>query len=395
MAPKKLRRFEPQRHPNGGYRTRCPNSASFGDEMSRLNLRRLTVGLLFVAACGLLAAASQDQTQQQAPAPPPAAATTTPMPPAVKQPYQQENPEQLQQLVAPIALYPDPLVASVLAASAYPSEIAQAYDWYSPRRNLSPQELATEADKQSWDPSVKSLLAFPPVLQNLATNLAWTSQLGDAYYNQPTDVTNAIQEMRRQAKTHKILKSNDQIEVKDKNGYITIEPKNPDSQVVYVPAYDPWIAYGYPIAPWPGWVGVPGVWYDGPGLYFGLGFGLGPFWGFGWGWPAWGFDWWGGGIWFGGGPYWGRGWDHWDRGRYYGGHPGFGYRGRPSEGFSRGFTDRNPGLRSGPFSGYGHGAESRGFSARGQQSFGGFRGGGFGGGGFGGGGFHGGGGGRR
>ncbi len=370
----------------------------FGDKMSRLNLHIITVGLTFVVACALLAAPSQDQTQQQAP--PASGAPPAPSQPPAQRPYQQENPEQLQQLVAPIALYPDPLVASILAASAYPSEIAQAYDWLAPRRNLSPQEIAAEVDKQTWDPSVKSLIAFPPVLQNLATNLSWTSELGDVYYNQPTDVTNAIQELRRQAKKHKILKSNDQIKVEDKHGYITIEPKNPDSQVVYVPAYNPWIAYGYPIAPWPGWVGVPGVWYDGPGLYFGVGFGLGPFWGFGWGWPAWGFDWWGGGIWFGGGNYWGRGWDHWDRGRYYGGHPGFANRGRPDEGFGRGFDGRNPGLRSGPFTGFGHGGESRGFSARGQQSFGGFRGGSFGGGGFrgggfGGGGFHGGGGGRR
>ena len=281
--------------------------------MSRRNLRVITVGLTFAAGCALLAAASQEQTQQQAPPPPPAAAPTAPSQPAAERPYQQENPEQLQQLVAPIALYPDPLVASVLAASSYPSGIAQAYDWLAPRRNLSPQEIAVEADKQNWDPSVKSLLAFPPVLQNLATNLSWTSELGDAYYNQPTDVTNAIQEMRRQAKKHGILKSNDQVKVQDKHGYITIEPKNPDSQVVYVPSYDPWIAYGYPITPWPGWVAVPGAWYDGPGLYFGEGFGLAPFWGFGWGWPVWGFDWWGGGIWYGGGHYWHRGWDHWDR----------------------------------------------------------------------------------
>jgi len=175
--------------------------------MSRLNLHIITVSLTFVAACALLAAASQDQTQQEAPPPPASGAPPAPSQLPAQRPYQQENPEQLQQLVAPIALYPDPLVASILAASAYPSEIAQAYDWLAPRRNLSPQEIATEADKQSWDPSVKSLLAFPPVLQNLATNLSWTSELGDAYYNQPTDVTNAIQEMRRQAKNHKILKS--------------------------------------------------------------------------------------------------------------------------------------------------------------------------------------------
>jgi hypothetical protein len=122
--------------------------------------------------------ASQEQTQQQAPPPPPAAAPTAPSQPAAERPYQQENPEQLQQLVAPIALYPDPLVASVLAASSYPSGIAQAYDWLAPRRNLSPEEIAVEADKQNWDPSVKSLLAFPPVLQNLATNLSWTADVG-------------------------------------------------------------------------------------------------------------------------------------------------------------------------------------------------------------------------
>lgn len=374
-----------------------------------MNPRKRNIGIValtLVAACVLLAASRQDETQQQpAPPPPPAQAAPQPAPqPGPAQPaYSTENPEQLQQLVAPIALYPDQLVASILAASSYPSQIAQAYDWLAPRRNLSPEELAAETDKQDWDPSVKSLLAFPPVLQNLATNLSWTSELGDAYYNQPTDVMNAIQEMRQQAKKHGQLKSNDQIKVQDKNGYITIVEKDTNSQVVYVPEYDPWVVYGYPVDPWPGWVDVPGVWYDGPGLYFGVGFGLGPFWGYGWGWPAWGFNWWGGGIYFGGYHYWGRGFDHFDRGRYYGGHPGFGYRGAPDERSSRGFGGRAPGTRSGPFSGFGHGGEARGFSARGQGSFGGggFRGGGFGGGGFhgggfgGGGGFHGGGGGRR
>ena len=135
-----------------------------------------------------------------------------------------ETPEQLQRLVAPIALYPDSLVASLLAASSYPVQITEANNWLAPRRNLSPQELAAEADKQSWDPSVKELLPFPPVLQNLASNLSWTSELGDAYYNQQADVMNAIQAMRREAKKNKTLKSNDQIHVTDKHGYISIEP---------------------------------------------------------------------------------------------------------------------------------------------------------------------------
>ena len=368
-----------------------------GDKMSRPNLHLATARLTLVVVCALLAAASQDQPQQQLPppSPPSEGATQQQSPPPARQAYQTENPEQLQQLVAPIALYPDSLIASLLAACSFPSQVAQAYDWLAPRLNLSPEEIAAEADKQSWEPSVKSLLAFPPVLQNLAANLAWTSELGDAYYNQPTDVMNAIQQMRREAKKHGTLKSNDQIKVEDKHGYITIEPKDPESRVVYVPAYDPWVVYGFPVAPWPGWVTVPGVWWDGPGLYFGVGFGLGPFWGYGWGWPAWGLRWWGGGIYFGGGPWHPWGPTFFDRGYYYHGDPGFAHRYPSTEQFNRGFEGRAPGTRSGPFSGFGNGGETRGFSARGQGSFGGFHGGGFGGGGFGGGGFHGGGGGRR
>jgi uncharacterized membrane protein YgcG len=354
---------------------------------------RPIVALAFTVLAGsaLLALAAQDQGQP----PPPPSPQAEPEPPAPQstQPYQTENPEQLQQLVAPIALYPDSLVASILAASSYPSQIAEANDWLAARRDFTPEQIAADADKQSWEASVKSLLAFPPIIRNLSSNLSWTSELGDAYYNQPSDVMNAIQEMRREAKKHGTLKSNDQIHVIDKNGYITIEPKDPQSTTVYIPAYDPWVAYGYPVAPWPGWVEVPGVWWDGPGLYFGIGFGLGPFWGYGWGWPRWGLDWWGRGIYFGGVPYWRGGPAFFDRDRYYHGYPGFGYRPGAGERFGRGFEGRAPGLRSGPFSGVNHGGATRGFSARGQSSFGGFRGGGFHGGGFGGGGFHGGGGG--
>jgi hypothetical protein len=120
--------------------------------------------------------------------------------PASAQRYQTENPEQLQQLVAPVALYPDSLVASILAASSYPSEIAGANDFLTAHQNFTPEQIASDADKQSWAPAVKSLLAFPPVVRNLASNLSWTSELGDAYYNQPSDVMNAIQEMRREAR---------------------------------------------------------------------------------------------------------------------------------------------------------------------------------------------------
>jgi uncharacterized membrane protein YgcG len=341
--------------------------------------------LLMVATAAVFAVAAQTPpTQQQGPQP--------------GQPYDLETPEQLQRLVAPIALYPDSLVASILAASSYPSQIAEANNWIAPRRNLSPEELAAQADKQPWDPSVKELLAFPPVLQNLSSNLSWTSELGDAYYNQQADVMNAIQAMRREAKKNGTLKSNDQIHVTDKHGYITIEPSKPDASEVYIPEYDPWIAYGYPIDPWPGWVEVPGIWWDGPGLDFGIGFGIGPFLGFGWGWGRWGVDWYHRGLFFGGRPYFGRGPAFFDRYNYYRGYPGFAGHDRGDPRLNRGFDAPRsaPGLRSGAFSGFNHGGEVRGYSSRGQSSFGGgFHGGGFGGGGFhgGGGGFHGGGGG--
>jgi len=308
------------------------------------------------------------------------------------QPYQLESPEQLQRLVAPVALYPDSLLASILAASSYPSQVAEANNWLAPRRNLSPEELANQADKQQWDPSVKELLPFPPVLQNLSSNLSWTSELGDAYYNQQAEVMDAIQEMRRQAKKSGTLKSNDQIHVTDRHGHITIDPASPQNDEVYVPAYDPWDVYGYPIDPWPGWVSVPGVWWGGPGLNFGLGFGIGPYLGFGWGWNGWGFDWDHRGLYYGGRPYFPEGPAFFNRYNYYHGYPGFGHRYPIEPGYGRGFDGHaGPGLRSGPFGGYSHGGTTRGFSSRGQGSMHG----GFHGGGFSGGGFHGGGGGHR
>jgi hypothetical protein len=242
---------------------------------------------------------------------------------------------------------------------------------------------------------VKALVEYPSVLANLSKNLGWTSELGDAYYNQHDDVMKAVQEMRKKAQKAGNLKPTSQLNVQDDQGQIDIAPVHPD--VVYVPEYDPWLVYGYPIAPWPYWDEVPGIWWGGPGLYFGIGFPIAPFFGFGWGWDAWGVDWHHHGIFFNHSPYRARGPAFFDRGGYYGGRPGFG---RPG-GFRGSMGDRGSyrgyeaprggsGIRSGAFSGFDHGGVSRGFSARGQGSFGGFRGGGFGGGGF-----RGGGGGRR
>src|SRR5437016_7412758 len=114
-------------------------------------------------------------------------------------PAPQQSSQELQQLVAPIALYPDALVAQILAASTYPTQIVEAERWMQSHSNLKGEELAKEVDKQNWDPSVKALAQFPSVLENMDKNLSWTSSLGDAYANQQQDVTDPVQAMRQLA----------------------------------------------------------------------------------------------------------------------------------------------------------------------------------------------------
>ena len=201
----------------------------------------------------------------------------------------QQSPEQLQQLVAPIALYPDSLIAQILPAATYPDQVVEAGRWMQQHKDLTGDALAKEVDKQSWDDSVKALTQFPAVLANMNQNLAWTSELGDAYANQQQEVSSAIQAMRERAKQAGNLKSTDQEKVGNKGKTIVIQPASPE--VVYVPQYDPWLVYGAPLAVFPGWYPYPGLFLDGPGIAFGLGFGIGLFGGFGWGWHHWGFDW--------------------------------------------------------------------------------------------------------
>src|SRR5437016_12196825 len=110
-----------------------------------------------------------------------------------------QTPQELQQLVAPIALYPDALVAQILAASTYPTEIVEADRWMQSHSNLKGEELAKEVDKQDWDLSVKAMTQFPSVLENMDKNISWTSSLGDAYANQQQDVTDPVQAMRQLA----------------------------------------------------------------------------------------------------------------------------------------------------------------------------------------------------
>jgi hypothetical protein len=316
-----------------------------------------------------------------------------------------QTPEQLDQLVAPIALYPDSLVAQILAASTFPEQVVEADRFLQAHPDLTGDALAQAVDQQPWDPSVKALTAFPSVLGNMDKNLSWTSSLGDAYYNQEQDVMDALQAMRKKAEQAGNLKTTPQQTVSSQGSTIIVEPTSPD--VVYVPAYDPWVVYGYPIGAWPGWYPYPGIWYGGPYLSFGPGFGIGFFGGYGWGWHHWGgFDW-------------HNRYPIYDHRRYYSHSPTFYnrdsfYRGtapRGAYGDRTGFAGRPGGVRPGevrpggvynrpgatpqPFggdnraargyapprgqsgthstalSGINHGGEARSYSSRGSASFGG------------------------
>src|SRR5882672_754757 len=153
--------------------------------------------------------------------------------------------DELQQLVAPIALYPDALVAQILGAATFPDQVASASGWLQQNKNLTGTALMQAVDTQTWDPSVKALTQFPSVLDNLAKNLSWTSALGEAYHTQAADVMSAVQTLRVKAQAAGNLKSGSQITVVQQSPQvIVIQPANP--QIVYVPVYNPTVVYGYP-----------------------------------------------------------------------------------------------------------------------------------------------------
>jgi hypothetical protein len=333
-------------------------------------MKLLKHSVAFVLCCSLVGTldASADQGAfvsqvNQTALPPPAQAMQQPS-------------EQLQQLVAPIALYADPLVAQILAASTYPAEVVEAWRWMQGHPGLKGQQLADAVDPQPWDPSVKALTQFPSVLDNMNTNLHWTSTLGDAYVNQQEDVLNAVQVMRQRAQTAGSLQSTSQQSVTTQGQTIEIEPTDPE--VVYVPAYDPWLVYGAPLGVYPDWVAVPGIYYAGSGLYFGVGFGVGLFAAFGWGWHHWGFDWHGRRMTYNHAPYishsrtfvnrhnFDRAGAHFNQtGPFRGGGPARTPAFHPQAG-----AQIHPGVRSGTFSGFDHGGIVRGYASRGRSSFG-------------------------
>ncbi len=199
---------------------------------------------------------------------------------------------EIEQLVAPIALYPDSLVSQILMASTYPLEVVQADRWVKEHEGLSGDALANALNEQTWDPSVKSLVNFPDVLDMMSQKLDWTQKLGDAFLAQQKDVMGGIQTLRWKAEQAGNLKTNDEQIVKTEQQTIIIESANPN--VIYVPTYDPVVVYGT----WP-YPAYPPYYYYPPGYTVGshlISFGLGVAFGAAWGWAWGGCNWHGGDI---------------------------------------------------------------------------------------------------
>jgi len=228
--------------------------------------------------------------------PPASAQASAPSAQQTPPPTQILTANQITDLVAPIALYPDPLLTQVLVASTYPLEVVEAQQWLQQNRSLSGTRLMDAARQQNWDPSVQALVAFPDVLNRLNSDIRWTTDLGNAFLAQQADVMNAVQRMRVSAKANGHLASSPQqtvsTETQDGQSAIVIQPANP--QVIYVPVYDPAYIWGPPA-----WGYYPPLFYPAfgfgfwPGIDMGFWFGG---WG-GWGWGGWGWGW--GPNWFG------------------------------------------------------------------------------------------------
>ncbi len=190
--------------------------------------------------------------------------------------------------MAPIALYPDPLLAQVLAASTYPLEIVQLQQWMEKNKDLKDKALTDAVMKQNWDPSVQAMAVLPEVVKRLADDIQWTADLGNAFLAQQSDVMDAVQRMRKKAQDKGNLKTTEQQKVEtqvvESKSVIVVQPASPE--VIYVPSYDPVVVYGpsyyYPYPP---------IYYPPPGYYawgmavsFGVGMMIGAAWGGGWGW---------------------------------------------------------------------------------------------------------------
>ena len=246
-------------------------------------------------------------------------------------PLQPLSPDQLDNLVAPIALYPDPLLSQVLVASTYPLELVEAEQWLQRNQNLQGPQLVDAARQQNWDPSIQALVVFPDVIDRLNSNIRWTTDVGNAFLAQQADVMNAVQRMRAEARAAGKLNSTTQetIATDTQGGQtaIEIQPTNPD--VMYVPSYNPEDVWGQPDYGYYPPLDYPDVGYGfdfGPGIYLDGFFG-----GLGWGGWGWGPNWFNCSIFENG---------------YFFNH--YGFRGFDGRGFGgRGTWAHNPGHRLG------------------------------------------------
>ena len=195
--------------------------------------------------------------------------------------------EELDQLLAPVALYPDSLVSQILMASTYPLEVIQADRWAKQNKSLKGDALTKSLEQQNWDPSVKSLVNFPQVLDMMGQKLDWTQKLGNAFLAQQKDVLNTVQSLRTKAKAAGHLKTTKEQVVIVEKTIIKIEPANP--QVVYVPVYNPTVVYGpwwYPAYP-PYYYYPPGYVATRTAFAFAAGVAMGAAWGYAWGHSNW------------------------------------------------------------------------------------------------------------
>src|SRR5688572_9467330 len=247
----------------------------------RNNLTRqafaITIAILLLPGSVLWASA-----QVAAPAP---ASSQAPAQESVKIPA-----DQLDSLVAPIALYPDPLLSQTLVASTYPLEIVQLQQWLERNKGLKGKALEDAVQKQPWDPSIQAMAALPDLVKRLSDDIQWTTELGNAFLAQQSDVMNAVQRMRKKAESTGALESNEhqkvETETVNNENVIVIEQANPE--VVYVPSYNPAAVYGVAAYPYPSIYYPP---YTGgvvaaSAISWGVGLAMGAAWGGGWGWNA-------------------------------------------------------------------------------------------------------------
>ena len=237
--------------------------------------RRNVLRSLLAVFCAALLVPAGGAPLAQAPAPAPGAAPdATP---------EKIPAEKLDSLVAPIALYPDPLLAQTLVASTYPLEIIQLQQWMAKNKDLKDKALEEAVAKQPWDPSIQSMAAFPDVVKRLGDDIQWTTDLGNAFLEQQSDVMDAVQRMRTKAQGAGALATSEQqvVETKviEQKTVIVVEPADPE--VIYVPSYNPVVVYGPPL-----YYPYPPIYYPPPGAYwgaaaitFGVGVAMGARWG--------------------------------------------------------------------------------------------------------------------